>query len=295
MFQILQHIEPLLKVHDFVIIPSLGGFVASAQSARYQEGTIYPPCKAIGFNPTLTYNDGLLAQSIAQANGYTMHRANALVEQETLQLKEQLHQWGYILIGNLGTLRSTAHGIDFEPNQQGLPTITSFGLHPVYFPRISSIKKGNTAIVKSLPAPTTTSVSPRKRSLHFAVACVAAILILLMTPINLHHEHHVSRAMFVPPTAFEEVVITPQIQQAMQSECTPYHAVIGSFHTQAKALKFLKDLPYSLRHSKIIYSDNRFRIIAASYSTEEQGNFGIEQIAKHYPVFKDAWLLHYNP
>ena len=88
MLQILQHIEPLLQNHDFVVIPSLGGFVASMQGAKCQEDTIYPPCKAVGFNPTLTYNDGLLAQAIAQESGCTIHKANNLVEQEVEALME---------------------------------------------------------------------------------------------------------------------------------------------------------------------------------------------------------------
>jgi hypothetical protein len=44
-----------------------------------------------------------------------------------------------------------------------------------------------------------------------------------------------------------------------------------------------------------VYSDNRFRIIADSYETEDLGNIGLQEIAKKYPQFKDAWLLEYNP
>ena len=35
-------------------------------------------------------------------------------------------------------------------------------------------------------------------------------------------------------------------------------------------------------NSKIVYSDNRFRIIADSYETEDLGNLGLQKIAKKY-------------
>lgn len=291
MLQILQHIEPLLQNHDFVVIPSLGGFVASMQGAKCQEDTIYPPCKAVGFNPTLTYNDGLLAQAIAQESGCTIHKANNLVEQEVEALKIYLLRFKQISIGKLGILKQSDNGIDFEPAKQGITTATSYGLQPVFFPQVTCAK----TIIKPLVQPQTITKQAPQSSIRFAVACVAAILILLMIPINFNQKQHISRAMFVPPVAFEEVVITPQIQLNAAEECTPYHVVIGSFNTQAKAIKFINELPSSLKDSKIVYSEHRFRIIAASYPTEELGNQGMEQIAKKHPAYKDAWLLHYNP
>lgn len=295
MLQIVQHIEPLLKEHDFVIVPSLGGFVASLQPSRNENGTLYPPCKMVGFNPTLTYNDGLLAQSIAQQNGCTLHEANRIVEQEAQAMHQQLHLWKHLSLGTLGTLHLRENGIDFEPTQHGLPTASSYGLQPVYFPAIQPEAATTAAQVAPVVPATATKVVALKRPFHFTAACVAVILFLLMIPTNFNRQRTESRAMFVPPTAFEEVLITPQVEEVEEVQCTPYHVVIGSFYTQAKALKFLKQTPSSLPKCQIIYSDGRFRITAASYPTEELGNQAMEDIANRYPAYKDAWLLHYNP
>lgn len=293
MFQVLSHIESLLANHPFVILPTIGGFVTSIQASYRQEDTLYPPCKALGFNPTLTYNDGLLAQSIAQANNWTVEQANQIIVEEAQQIRQHIQSWGHLSMGKLGTLIRTAQGIGFEPTAQGLPLAESYGLQPIYFPVIKGIVTAPTRTTTKSATQAKVVALPHKRR-NFAVACVAAILLLLMIPANLTHQPHQHRAMFVPPPAFEEVVIMPQVLAEEEPVCTPYHVVIGSFHTQAKALKFLKELPSSLKNCQIVYSDNRFRIIAASYTTEELGNKGIEQIAQTYPAFKDAWLLHYQ-
>lgn len=295
MLQIVQHIEPLLRNHNFVVIPALGGFVASEQPSRYENGMLYPPCKKVGFNPTLTYNDGLLAQAIAQQNSCTLSEANAQIEQEVKVLYQQLRLWKHVSLGNLGCLHQTENGIDFDPQADGIPLNTSYGLKPVYFPEIT-----RNAVPQEQPNESPVAIKkalalPAKTSSRFAAACVAAILILLMIPVNFTRHEQESRAMFVAPPSFQEVVITPEPAAQAPVTCNHFHVVIGSFNTQAKAFKFISELPSSLADSKIIYSEHRFRIIAASYPTEELGFAGIEQIAQAYPVYKDAWLLHYNP
>lgn len=293
MFQVITHIEHLLQNHDFVILPNIGGFVASAHASHQKEDTFYPPCKVVGFNPTLTYNDGLLAQAIAKANAISLEQANSIINQEVSQITQQLHRQGCFVFGKLGTLTLHAQGIGFEPCETGISVSLSYGLLPVYFPGVQAEKTttpaANTTQVKSNVVPL------KQRRFNYAAACVAVILILLMIPVNFTKQQFESRATFVAPPAFEEVVITPQVAEQAEPECTPYHVVIGSFYTQAKALKFLKEVPSSLKDCQIVYSDNRFRIVAASFTTEELGNQGMEQIAKTYPAYKDAWLLHYNP
>ena len=295
MLRILQYIEPLLENHDFVVIPTLGGFVASAQPAHNHMGMLYPPCKKVGFNPTLTYNDGLLGQAIAQHENCTLQKANQLLAQEALVLHQQLRLYKHLVVGKLGCLHLTETGIDFEPNANGIAVNTSYGLTPVYFPAITPVQQPAVPVSQPKTAIKKPLALPQRASSRFAVACVAAVLILLMIPVNFTRQQHESRAMFVPPAAFEEVVITPQQAPAEHATCQHYHAVIGSFSAKAKAYKFLSEIPSSLGECKIIYSEHRFRIVAASFATEEEGNAGIEQIAQAYPAYKDVWLLHYNP
>ena len=288
------HIENLLRKHDFVIIPAFGGFVASEESAQMQNGYLLPPSKTIGFNPDLTYNDGLLAQEIAKAEGISLFEANNYIAEKVEKLNTTLKNFKHLSFGSVGTFHLNGEKVSFEPAQTNNLLKSSFGLQAFYFPEVNSNAIPLVASTeKAKPASKEAKVV---RSFNYVAACVAAILLLLLIPVNFNQRQVVYRATFVPITALEEVVITPETAEVEEEIiCTPFHAVIGSFNTQAKALKFLSELPKDLKDSKIVYSDNRFRIIADSYETEDLGNIGIQKIAKKYPQFKDAWLLNYNP
>jgi len=72
-----QYIYDLLYMHDCVIIPRLGGFIANHQSAELNEesGYFYPPKKTIGFNRSLQHNDGLLINCIQNAESISYFEA----------------------------------------------------------------------------------------------------------------------------------------------------------------------------------------------------------------------------
>ena len=65
MIELDRHIEILLLSNDCVILPNFGGFMAHHVEARHDDsdGAFLPPLRTIGFNPKLTLNDSLLAQS----------------------------------------------------------------------------------------------------------------------------------------------------------------------------------------------------------------------------------------
>lgn len=290
MQKIENHIENLLRKHDFVVIPAFGGFVASEESAQMENGYLLPPSRTIGFNPDLTYNDGLLAQEIAKEEGLSLIEANNYIAEKVEKLNTTLKTFKHLSFANIGTFHLNAEKVSFEPTQSNNLLKSAFGLQTFYFPEISS---NTISLTEKVKAKQEEKEIKTTRAFNYAIACVAAILLLLLIPVNFNQKQVVYRATFVPITALEEVVITPEIEDEVV--CTPFHAVIGSFNTQAKALKFLSNLPKSLKDSKIVYSDNRFRIIADSYETEDLGNIGLQEIAKKYPQFRDVWLLEYNP
>ena len=86
-----KHIEVLLLENDCVIVPELGGFVAHYVSAKYDErdGLFLPPMRTIGFNPQLTINDSLLAQSYAKVYRISMTEAAERIEKTVQCIKNQ--------------------------------------------------------------------------------------------------------------------------------------------------------------------------------------------------------------
>ncbi len=284
------HIENLLRKHDFVLVPAFGGFVASEKSAQMENGYLLPPTRIVGFNPDLDYNDGLLAQEVAKTEGISLVEANNFIAEKVEKLNTTLKTFKHLSFANIGTFHLNGEKVCFEPHKTNDLLIDSFGLQSFYFPEIVT---NTISLAEKVRAEKEERLTKATRGFNYAVACVAAILLLLLVPINFNQKQVVYRATFVPITALDEIVITPEVEEEVI--CTPFHAVIGSFNTQAKALKFLNNLPKELSNSKIVYSDNRFRIIADSYETEDLGNLGLQKIAKKYPQFRDVWLLTYNP
>ena len=65
MITICEHIEYLLRNHDCVIVPGWGAFIAQYQPASFTEdGQMLPPSRLIGFNASISHQDGLLASSV---------------------------------------------------------------------------------------------------------------------------------------------------------------------------------------------------------------------------------------
>jgi hypothetical protein len=67
-----KNIKELLLLHDCVILPELGGFVANYRPAVFDpvRNTASPPSKHILFNHNLVHNDGLLYAHVSAATDY---------------------------------------------------------------------------------------------------------------------------------------------------------------------------------------------------------------------------------
>src|SRR5690348_3823265 len=80
--EISRHINELLFDHDCVIVPSLGGFLASSQPASIvmPNRIIYPPYRRIAFNVYLRQNDGLLANHLISIENITYAEAVRKIE-----------------------------------------------------------------------------------------------------------------------------------------------------------------------------------------------------------------------
>ena len=78
MLKVNKIIIELLQIHDCVIFPNLGGFVAQYSPAKLNSinNTFTPPFKQILFNKNLTNNDGLLVNAIAQRHSISFQESN---------------------------------------------------------------------------------------------------------------------------------------------------------------------------------------------------------------------------
>ena len=131
MIELNRHIEILLLSSDCVIVPDLGGFVTHHVDARYDEedNMFIPPSRTLGFNPQLTMNDSLLAQSYAEAYDISFPEAVCRIEEEVAELKQELQNEGFFEMNGIGELSLNEDGrIVFNPYEAGILTPSLYGL-----------------------------------------------------------------------------------------------------------------------------------------------------------------------
>ena len=135
-----RHIEILLLSNDCVIVPDLGGFVTHHREAYFddEDNMFLPPLRTLGFNPQLTMNDSLLAQSYIEAYDISYPEAVRRIEAEVAELRQYLSTEGYYELNDIGRLSVNEEGkLEFEPCEAGILTpafygLSSFEMVPLY-------------------------------------------------------------------------------------------------------------------------------------------------------------------
>ena len=125
------HIRPLLRDHDCVIIPDFGGLVAEVSSARAQPGrqSLSPPTKLVAFNQALIRNDGLLVDALSHHLNMPIAQAREAVRQAVAGLQLELDETNRTELPGIGIFRRAAgRGLAFEYTGNDNLLASSFGL-----------------------------------------------------------------------------------------------------------------------------------------------------------------------
>ncbi|MFD1872883.1 SPOR domain-containing protein [Hymenobacter bucti] len=134
------HLRPLLREHDCVIIPDFGGLVAEYAPARVQlagRHLLSPPTRHVAFNQSLTRNDGLLLDALRQHLGLSAAEAREQLRQAVATLHQELQAQQRLELPGVGIFRQLAgRGLQFEYTgtenlfaaAYGLPELTA---HPI--------------------------------------------------------------------------------------------------------------------------------------------------------------------
>jgi len=119
MIDIAAHIGKLVREHELVIIPNLGGFLTNFHSSviHHLSDRIEPAGRHIAFNSRLKENDGLLAHYFAQKANLSYKDALSLVEAFAESCDQELKDGKNISFENLGVLSLNSQGyIEFLPD-----------------------------------------------------------------------------------------------------------------------------------------------------------------------------------
>jgi hypothetical protein len=134
------HLRPLLRDHDCVIIPDFGGLVAEYTSAKVQPAgrhLLSPPTRQVAFNQALTRNDGLLVDTLREQLGLSAAEAREHLRQAVAMLHYELKAQQRTELPGIGVFRQqVGRGLQFEYTGTenllaaafGLPELTA---HPV--------------------------------------------------------------------------------------------------------------------------------------------------------------------
>jgi hypothetical protein len=124
-------INQLLFEHDCVIVPGLGGFVASPRAAGHQKihHTFIPPARVIAFNVFLKQNDGLLANFISAEEKIPFSEAMNILEKYVERCFMEIEAGRRFSIQQVGQLYyDTEKNIQFEPDKAAVHSLDAFGL-----------------------------------------------------------------------------------------------------------------------------------------------------------------------
>ena len=180
MLEMERHILRLLLDNDCVIVPNFGGFVAHRVKAYYdeEEKAYFPPTRSIGFNPRLTMNDSLLAQSYVDAYDISYPEALKRIGEKVESIKQIVEAEGEYYFSGIGFITKASDStIDFQPCTVPVLTPSCYGFSPIL---IDTLKQEEDAV-----EPPTAYVeredeaTPRNAVLKVAAAVIIFILFAL--------------------------------------------------------------------------------------------------------------------
>lgn len=293
-----KHIEILLLSNDCVIVPGFGGFMAHHVEARkdLEDGSFLPPIRSIGFNPKLTLNDSLLAQSYVEAYDISYPDAVKRLEDEVRELCQHMETNGFYEFKGVGKVSLNTDGnFEFTPCEAGLLTPVLYGLGSF---EMKSIAELNGTDGKPIAAPLvaekkvaeTNVADSRGRDQHtariaalwrnVAVACIALILFLLVpSPL-------VNNAQLTGTS-----IDTSLLVRVMPKDITTGQAQVSKAISQTKVAAAQKDsasLPTTAKDEVKAKPASNYSIVLASHVTLKNAKDYVSKLQKR--GYKDAFV-----
>ncbi len=302
-----KYIKELLMLHDCVILPGLGGFVANYRSAEINEKLkiISPPSKSILFNRNIYHNDGLLVGHISGKTAIGYKDAERLVQEYTEKILRSTGSGNQFRIDELGFFfMDKQKRIQFqsEPGMNFL--IESYSLSDIHFSELFSQTEKP---LKSQVYISQEDISRRRRKtvralVYTGVAAsllAAAILIPVKTGLINYSDLRLFRIKgntYPGTVQSTEITINEKVQEAktvpLNIEIKPaeFNIIAGSFREFGNARELMKKLEARGFTPRILTGGEYFRVSAGSYPDKENANLALSEI-REMEGMDSAWLL----
>lgn len=290
-----KHIEKLLAKHDYVVVPTLGGFVVQTESAIILGNRIIGPKAILAFNPLMQHIDGLLAIEIAKSESISYKQSIELIEKEVEKIKSELKSFNNVQFGNLGSLTlNTENNLIFTPSSK-----------PDFLPQNTGItdivikQKSKNAAKKK----TVTFTLPSKSMLQYAASAIIIFGLLFITPsitdkhlsnkadvsslLQLNTPHHINN-IAKTETVTKAIAVDNLMQTATLQK---FHVIVASSATQKSADDFCAELVNNnFKNAHTLVPSKTYRIAIQSFENRNEAIAYMEELRATDSRFETSWV-----
>ncbi len=271
MLEVSKYIKDLLFIHDCVILPGFGGFVANYKPANIDDNLniVFPPSKAIGFNRNLSKNDGLLINRLAEAENLNYSEAEKSVQFFTEDIRVRIQRGERVILDKVGCFyNDRRHNLLFEPSKELNYLVDAYGMEQIELPKLSlSLDEKNNPVIISQVKVKTLFTTKR---LWYAAAAIPFVLTIALLPLNSERSFLGNEASMGILEGKKE--LTEKIVQLKPVISPPEEMVIFE--------------PKIMLDSKLdLTQDGKFYLISGSFTSMENAEIlKQELISKSYPA-----------
>ena len=316
MLEISRYIKDLLFIHDCVILPGLGGFVANYCPAQENPLTneMLPPSKAVSFNRNLKQNDGLLINCLAEEERLTYSEAKRSIELYIEDVSVRLRRNERVSFSELGELfYNKRHKLQFEPAKDINFLADLFGMESFELP--DQVIQENPQVRSLIIKENFWGRVSLKRKVYAAVT-IPFFLGLALIPVNLNNNQHQASASFsmmestpdvqktklvsqndrISPAnelvSFEPRIIYAKPKAAIKNKSIKgkYYLIAGSFSNIENA-KILKTVIEANSYpARIIKNKNLYAVALNKFNSKKEADRFRKKVLQRNPN-ASCWVL----
>ena len=315
-------IKELLVLHDCVIFPGLGGFVAQYASSSIRDNnlTFKPPFKQILFNKNLTNNDGLLANSISKEWGISYEESVEKISSLLFKINNEIKTNKQFSFEGIGILYEVNGILNFKQQSENL-LLESFGLRSINMNDfLSHSSEGKIISIKSK-----SDVKQIIKNWSVAAAVIVLLFYSAWIPLktnlfnrdsdfsysdlnpftfskrgpsqeiksNLVHKVPLSSENIVSKSLIKtkkEIKKPISISLNNKTKSFSYEVIIGSFEEEKNAKNLIKKLrKKSFKARQLPFFKQLFRVSAGKFSNKKNAVEYQKQIKKKLHI--SSWIL----
>ncbi len=312
------YLVELLRLHDCVIVPDLGGFVTNYRPAEVDlaNNSFNPPVKEIIFTGKLSKNDGLLVNYISEIEGIGYMEARLIISEFVDEVWSKLDNGEKIEFQYIGSLQYDRNEkLIFEPEVHENFLLDAYGLEGFQFPQLvhdKIISAKRVFVDKEAVRPVFSS-----RKVKALVVGIPLLIALLFFPVTKYSWKNNSNGSFqsssttslplngslvhsavvIPDSATLHQVSVKEEPAVVQSSVNPvksenlniqsnarFRVIGGCFKLRENADKFLGKLQSGGYKSELkVLPNGTFLVIVQTYSDKNEATLALKSLRESDP------------